>query len=180
MTTNKRAKTLLPTCTTWKMASSIAAELLSLINEIEFKQIVPSLAQGSGLSEHVFPQTVLAKKFVLNTSQWLDKSYMNPNALFDLFGEFSNQTGLQVRKRMMKFLGITKKHGADDNNIIKNSWIALHMKGLTPRQWVDSMFLKDMPGDEIALFILCKMFHRHCVEVMSSKLWMTLKDAENL
>ena len=132
-------------------------------------QIVPPLTSGSGLSELIYPRTRLAKEFSLETKRWLDRSYMNPNALFELFGECSNETGLKVCKNMMKFLEITKKKGAESCNILKNSWISLHAQGLTPREWADSMTKRETPGDEIALYTLCKMYHRHCVVVTSAK-----------
>ena len=140
------------------MSTSIAAELLSAINARQYKQIVVSLAEGSGLSELIFPKTTLVVNYALVTKRWLDGSYMNPNALFELFGEYNNEMGMQVRKRMLKFLGITKKCGVDKCNILKNSWIALHMHGISARQWADSMFLRDTPGDIIALYTLCKMY----------------------
>ena len=163
-----------------KMSTSIMAELLSAINARQYKQIIPSLAEGSGLSELIFPKTTLAVSYALVTKRWLDGSYMNLNALFELFGECNNESGMQMWKRMLKFLGITKKHGVDKCNILKNSWIALHMHGITARQWVDSMFLRDTPGDEIALYTLCKMYHRHCVVVTSAKLWTTLETTTSM
>ena len=157
------------------MAGSIAEELLSNINATKFKQIVPYLPSGSGLSEHIYPRTILAKTYSLDITRWLDGSFMNPGALFELFGEYSSETGLQVCKNMLKFLGITKKCGADKSNILKNSWIALHMHDLTARQWADAMFMKDTLGNEIALYVLCKMYHRHVAVVTSAKIWSTVE-----
>ena len=157
------------------MAGSIAEELLSNIKAIKFKQIVPYLPSGSGLSEHVYPCTVLAKTYLLDITRWLDGSFMNLGALFELFGEYSSETGLQVRKNLLKFLEITKKHGADKSNILKNSWIALHMHDLTMRQWANAMFMKDTLSDEIALYVLCKMYHRHVAMVTSAKIWSTVE-----
>ena len=76
---------------------------------------------------------------------------------------------------MLKFLGITKIHGADKSNILKNSWIALHMHDLTMRQWANAMFMKDTPSDEIALYVLCKMYHHHVAMVTSAKIWSTVE-----
>ena len=175
MTMNNYWKDLSPSCYQKKMSTSILADLLSAIKARQYKQIVPSLAEGSGLSELIFPKTSLAISYALITKRWLDGSYMNPNALFELFGEYNNEMGMQVQKRMLKILGITKKHGVDKCNILKNSWIALHMHGISARQWADSMFLRDTLGDEIVLYTLCKMYHQHCVVVTSAKLWTTLE-----
>ena len=117
------------------MASNITRELLDLINAKKYKQIIPSLPSGARLSETVFPCTSLAIKYTLETQRWLNGSFMNPSALFEMFSEYSSQTQLQVCKGMFKYLGITKKRGADDCKILKNAWIALHMKGQTAREW---------------------------------------------
>ena len=156
------------------MASSIAAEMMALIEKKKYKQIIPALPKGAGLSEKVFPCTSLSKTFSLDTSRWINGSYMNPNALFELFGAFSGQTSLQVRNAMFKYLGITKKHGAEQYKTLMNAWITLHMQGITARQWADAMFDRETPGDEIALYTLCRMYHRHCVVITSAKCWTTL------
>ena len=98
---------------------------------------------------------------------------MNPNALFELFGVFSGQTSLQVRKAMFKYLGITKKRGAEQGKTFMNAWITLHMQGVTACQWPDAMLDRETPGDEIALYTLCRMYHHHCVVITSAKCWTT-------
>ena len=80
-------------------SNSIAAELMELINTRKYKDVIPVLPNGAGLSEDIFPKTILAKTFTLDTEQWLDGSYMNPNAMFELFGSYSNETGMQTRKK---------------------------------------------------------------------------------
>ena len=117
----------------------------------------------------------LAKTYSLDITCWLDGSVMNSGAIFELFGEYSSESGLQVQKNMLKFLGITKNCGADKSIILKNSWITLHMHDLTVQQWADAMFMKDTLGDEIALYVLCKMYHHHVAVVTSAKIWSTVE-----
>ena len=148
--------------------------MMALIEKKKYKQIIPALPKGAGLSEEVFPHTSLVKTFSLDTSRWVDGSYMNLNALFELFSTFSGQTSLQVRKAMFKYLGITKKRGAEQCKTLMNTWIALHMQGTTARQWADAMLDRETPGDEIALYTLCRMYHHHCVVITSAKCWTTL------
>ena len=161
------------------MENSIAAEMMAIINTRRYKQIVPSLPVGAGLSEDVFPKTTLAKRYTLDVKRWIDGSFMNPSAMFKIFGAFSSETPLQVR-RMMKYLGISKKRGAEECKILKNRWIALHMKGQSAREWADTMFQRDVPGDEISLYILCKMYHRHSVVFTSANIWTTFEPDRQL
>ena len=162
------------TCLCGEMASSIAVEMMALIEKKKYKQIIPALPKGAGLSEEVFPRTSLSRIFSLDTSRWIGGSFMNPNTLFELFGVFSGQTSLQVRKAMFKYLGVTKKCGAEQCKTLMNAWIALHMQGLTAHQWADAMLDRETPGDEIAIYTLCRMYHRHCVVLTSAKCWTTL------
>ena len=162
------------------MASSIAAEMMALIEERKYKQIIPVLPKGVGLPEEVFPRTSLAKTFSLDTSRWIDGLYMNPSTSFELFGKFSGQTSLQVRKAMFKYLEIMKKHGAEQCKTLMNTCIALHMQGFTACQWADAMLDRETPGNEIALYTLCRMYHRHCVVITSAKCWTTLDTETSL
>ena len=156
-------------------STSIAKELINLINARKYKTVVPVLPNGGGLSENIFPKTIFAKTYALDISRWLDGSYMNPNAMFELFGCFNNETGMQTRRHMFKYLGVTKKHGAETSEILCNSWMALGMQGLNARKWSDAMFSRETPCDEIALYTLCRLFNCHCAVVTSFKVWSTLE-----
>ena len=137
------------------MASSIASDLLAAINHTPYKQIIPSLPPGSGTSEDLFPKTSLAKKFKLNVSRWVDSSFMNPNAMFKFFGVFSNQISKQVHCSMIWYMVLMKKNGWKNSNILKNSWITLHMMDSNSEKWSKDMKSQDTPGDKIALYVLC-------------------------
>ena len=159
---------------TTKMAGSIASELLSTINRIRYKVIILALLSNVGISETLFPKTQLATKYKLDIHRWVDGSYMNPNALFEYFGLFSSEDGKTVRKNMLKYLGLHKKNSWKNCNTLKNSWIALHMKGLTAQEWLDSMKKFDTAGDEIALYVLCRMYNRHCMVYTKMNIWSTV------
>ena len=156
------------------MAGSIASELLSTINQIPYKVIIPALLSNVGISETLFPKTQLATKYKLDIHRWVDGSYMNPNALFECFSLFSSEDGKTVRKNMLKYLGLHKKNSWKNCNTLKNSWIALHMKGLTAQEWSDSMKKFDTAGDEIALYVLCRMYNRHCMVYTKMNIWSTV------
>ena len=159
---------------TINMVGSIDAELLSNINAVPYKQIIPALHGSSGISEKIFNRTTLASRFLLDTRCWLDGSYMNRNAMFQYFGLFSNETSKQVRKNMIKFLGFNEKNGWKDCAILKNSWIALVMHSMTNQEWATEMKKLDTPGDEITLYTLCKMYHHHCFVFTKAKSWCTI------
>ena len=149
--------------------------MMALINSTPYKQIIPSLPTGAGLSETVFTLTTLATKYTLETKQWLDGSYMNPNVLLNYLVNI-----VETLLYRLKFLGITKKKGAEDSKILKNAWIALHMQGLSAHQWADEMFKKDTPGKEIAVYVLCNLYKHHCIVFTSQKAWCMMEPTSPL
>ena len=110
------------------MASTIASELLAAINAVPYNKIIAALPTGVGLSEKVYPKTRLAQTYTLDTKHWIDGSFMNPNAMFELFGEYNGLSGMDVRKCMIKFIGVTKKIPAERCPVLQDEAnVALHM-----------------------------------------------------
>ena len=144
------------------------------MNIPEFKDPVPALPLGAGMSEELFPKTVLSKTYWLDTRRWLDGSYMNPAALFELFGEFSNDDGKVVRRKMIRHMGINREYKGSRSRILKRAWIALHMHGLTADEWASNMLNTETPGDEIALYALCHMYNRHVMVYSRAHIWSTV------
>ena len=48
--------------------------------------------------------------------------------------------------------------------------------GVSLGNWLLRMNHKRNAGDEVALFLLCKMFNRHAVVIMKTGLWSTLRN----
>ena len=95
--------------------------------------------------------------------------------MFELFGLYSNETGKNVHKNLIRFMGLHKKNGWDDCNILKNSWITLRMKAMSAETWAKNMKSPETPGDEIALHALCKMYRRHAMVYTKMNIWSTVK-----
>ena len=150
-------------------------ELLSAINmEYRFKQIVSTLHKNSGMDERLFHKTKLAKRYWLDTRLWVDGSWMNPGAMYDMFGQFSDEDGKDVRARMIDNLGGNDVDKGANNVLLKNSWIALHMQGVSATEWIKKMRSPDEPGDEISLTALCMEYNRHCMVYTRANIWSTL------
>ena len=110
-------------------------ELFGIIRSRPYKSIIPALPEGAGISERMFCKTSISRFYSLNTKRFLDGSYMNPNAMFELFGDFSGDDSSTVHREMLKYLGVMKKNKAANSAILKNAWISLCMKGLTANEW---------------------------------------------
>ena len=118
----------------------IADDLLSAIQAIQQKSLIAAMHKGSGLSEKVFPKTLLAKRFTLDTTRWLDSSYMNPSAMFDMFSEYSRNGGMVEHKKMLKYMPINKCDGVKKSDILlRHGYVSLAVQGVTAQQRADSM-----------------------------------------
>ena len=135
--------------------------------------MVSALPKEAGMDERLFKKTKLAKKFTLDTTRWLDGSWMNPNAMFELFGTFSDETSEEVRSKMLDILGANGENGFH-NEFYDRCFIALHMAGIELLDWISEMHKSDTPGDEIMLFELCKSYNRHCMVYTHGNIWSTV------
>ena len=96
------------------------------------------------------------------TGVWIDTGRFskgirlhNPNGLFDLFGEYSGQKADEVRDLMIGWIY--------DNFRKVRDWtrMAMQHKNLEFDKWLENMQKTTTHGDDIALYILCRMFNKH-------------------
>ena len=107
-------------------------------------------------------QDITCKRFLTNSNRVV------PNALFDLFGEFNNQTGSIVRDNMVRW-------AFDNYRLLENMCkIAMEQCKTNLRGWINEMVSEQMPGDEIALYILSRMYRKHAFVYTQMFWWTTL------
>ena len=105
---------------------------------------------------------ITCKRFLTNSNRIV------PNALFDLFGEFSDQTGSIVRDNMVGW-------AFDNYRLLENMCkIAMDQRKTTLRGWINEMAKEQTPGDEIALYILSRMYRKHAFLYTQMFWWTTL------
>ena len=86
--------------------------------------------------------------------------------MFSLFGEFSNQAGPEVRDAMIGW-------SYDNFRLLERVLrVALDQRKTTLRAWLEKMANVHTPGDELALYILARMY-RHHVYVYTQMFWWT-------
>ena len=109
------------------------------------------------------------------TGVWIDTGRFtrgtrlhNPNGLFDLFGEYSGQTGDEVRDLMIGWIY--------DNYQDVKGWtrMAMQHKNIDIKEWLEDMHKTTMHGDDIALYILSRMFNKHVFVHNSKYGWCTM------
>ena len=109
------------------------------------------------------------------TGVWIDSGRFtkgtrlhNPDGLFDLFGEYSGQTADEVRDLMIVWIY--------DNYRKVKSWtrMAMQHKNIEINRWLEDMQKTTTHGDDIALYILSRMFNKHVFVHNSTYGWSTL------
>ena len=94
--------------------------------------------------------------------------HYNPSGLFELFGDYSDQSADDVRECLMGWIL--------DNYRNVQSWLrmALEHKKLTLDVWMENMRNPLTHGDDITLYLLCRMYDKHVYVHTSRYGWSTL------
>ena len=109
------------------------------------------------------------------TGVWIDTGRFtkgtrlhNPNGLFNLFGEYSGQTADEVRDLMIGWIY--------NNYRSVKGWtrMAMQHKNIDINEWLEDMQKTTTHGDDIALYILSRMFNKHVFIHNSKYGWCTM------
>ena len=94
--------------------------------------------------------------------------HFNPLGLFELIGAYSAQSADEVRDCLMGWIL--------DNYRSTQSWLrmALEHKNLTLDVWMENMRNPLTHGDDIALYLLCRMYDKHAYVHTARYGWSTL------
>ena len=94
--------------------------------------------------------------------------HFNPLGLFELFGAYSVQSADEVRDCLMGWIL--------DNYHSIQSWLrmALEHKNVTLDIWMENMRNHQTHGDDIALYLLCRMYDKHAYVHTARYGWSTL------
>ena len=89
----------------------------------------------------------------INTKRFVNNSIRPvPDTMFSLFGKFSSQSGPDVRDTMIGW-------SYDNFHMLESIFkVALNQRKTNLRSWLIKMAEPQMPGDELALYILARMY----------------------
>ena len=158
---------------TTKMASaeklSMASELLHGLRGKSYDTCISNLTKTHCVNLKKFNRERLPVGTWITCKRFLTTSnHIVPNALFDLFIEFSNQTGSIVRDNMVGL-------AFDNYRLLENMCkIAMDQCKTTLRSWINKMAKEQTLGDEIALYILSRMYRKHAFMYTQMFWWTTL------
>ena len=148
---------------------SMAGELLHDLRAKSYDTCLSNLTKTHCVNLKKFNRERLLEGTWITCKRFLTNSNcVMPNALFDLFGEFSNQTGSIVHNNTVGW-------ALDNYRLLENVCkIAMEQRKTTLQGWINEMASEQTPGDEIVLYILSRMYQKHAF-VYTQMFWcMTL------
>ena len=105
---------------------------------------------------------------MIDTTRCITKGgKLKANGLFDIFMRYSHKTPSETRSDMIDWVNENSK------KLNKYATFTLRKWGKTVANWLNDMWSKNTPGDEIAIYCLSNMYLRH-VFVKTSKLFWTM------
>ena len=145
----------------------MTAELLQSLKEKSYDTCVSNLTKTHCVNLKKFNcdrlpdgTWITSKRFLSNTNRVV------PNALFDLFGKFSSQTGSIVRDNMVGW-------AFDNFRLLEGVCkVAMEQRHTSLHVWINEMSNENKCGDEIALYILSQMYRKHTF-VYTQMFWWT-------
>ena len=149
---------------------SLASDLLLSLNVYEYHKYIPAVHAGTGVTETMFVSMTDSANYTIDTSRTYKgkrSKVLNPNLMFEIFGVYNGEEADVVRAMMLKWIR--------DNLKTFDTAVGLSMigKDIELEPWMVNMSSSRTPGDEFALYALCKLYTRHACIVNTGRLWHT-------
>ena len=149
--------------------NSIAMELLQRINVIGYTQVIPILNFCDVMTPEDFKAVSLSDNYWLDTRNcYLKNRQRDPDVMFRMFGNFSNDDPATVRLNMIEHVNSDKAYY--DSVAV----IALSFKRTKLDDWLEDIGEPNTFGDEISLYVLCRMYNQHAIIYTHTKSWSTI------
>ena len=155
-------------------AKSIAAELLSLVSPFHYRSKIECLTTDDFVTVQLFQKMELGKMFHIDKSNCYIDGLFNNSQLFELFGCFSDEDVESVRSDIIERI----ESGANVYKTVGEDFFAIHETSFT--EWAVSACGSYYYGDELLLYVLCRVFHRHTLIVCYDKIWTTLDSPDKI
>ena len=148
---------------------SIAEEIIDAIKDKTYDSCVSNLTKTHCVNLKNFRRERLPDGTWINTKRFVTKTNCPaPNAMFELFGEFSNQTGPEVRDTMIGW-------SYDNFRMLEGVFrVALSQRNTSLHAWLNLMADEHTPGDKLTLYVLARMYRRHAYVFTQMFWWTTL------
>ena len=115
-------------------------------------------------------------KNIMRKEQWVDiRKFVSKgkrelsDGLFEIFGNYSDEPPHTVRDNLCGWIY--------DNFRQIETWfsIALKQKGISLTDWTENVRNPKQPGDELCLYLLCRMYRKHVLVHLKHYWWCTIQ-----
>ena len=152
--------------------ADLASELMESLTPYPYNEHVTALIIDTAMSAKVMQtiRTALKEKYEFNSEVFRARNGMpKPTGMLDIFGEYSGDEANDIRSDMIKYVRDNSK------TLTETLKDALSYKSMSLSAWIAMMRLKKSVCDEIALYVLCKLYSRHAIIYTAKDYWTTIK-----
>ena len=152
--------------------SDLATELMDNLVPIPYNQCVTALKDELAMNSKIVQtlKTSLKGKYEFNSEVFRARNGTSkPNGMFELFAKYSGAETTEIQKDMVKY---AKEHCAELSEVLKD---AFTYKKISFDAWTVKLSLRNTVCDEIALYVLCKLYSRHAIVYATKGVWSTVQ-----
>ena len=158
------------------MAGTVAEELYRVIQGEPYVKFPKRLDLDSGVEWEHLPKI---QKFIggssaacggsdIQVTKFYNRQHkVKPSGMFELFCKYCDEDPDQIRENLIQYIHNNRK----ETETITEFCLPI---GVSLGNWLLRMTHWKNPGDELTLFLLCKLYNRHVVIITKTGLWTTL------
>ena len=151
--------------------ASLAEELFQVLTRYPYEPLLRWIH-----TEHKYVRSEVSSlekkytgKYAIDTTCCINKHGRTiTNGLFDIFSKFSKKSAVATRQEMITWI----KNNMPE--VKRYTSIAFKRAFMTVEDWLVTMTLNSVPGDELAIFCLSKMYLRHVIVYTKHYYWTTV------
>ena len=137
-----------------------------------YNNIACAITNERAIDMKAFHKNILKKKQWVDIHKFVSKGKRElSDGLFEIFGNYSDEPPHTVHDNLLGWIY--------DNFRKIETWfsITLKQKGVSLSDWAESMHNPKQSGDELCLYLLCRMYHKHALIHLKHHWWSTIQHA---
>ena len=149
-------------------SGSFAMELYNALKTFPFKRMVSFIRKSSSVTCKEYNDSEQSKEYWIDTRNCKHGRKVNKQYVFEMFGTFPNENAADERAGMLAVIRLGLNYYKIAGHVI------LGFKNINIDQWLNVMSKPDTAADELAIFMLSKMYGKHTVIYNKARPWTTL------
>ena len=152
----------------------MAGELFELLLPYNHINIIAHLSIKDVFAQKHFVHHWLSKSYWMDTRKCYKQRHKNSQQIFEIFGTFNEEEPSQVQENVVKIIYQDKDlHSSVGQHHLRRSKLNID-------EWIKLMSSDSVFGDELMLYALSRIYHRHVVIFTAHGYWTTVGSDEPL